>query len=152
MTPDDVRDIFDRALRATRDLGHMAARMDALRRVPMGSGISRAAHGVSSDPTAETGTAIADGDDEMRRMEASCRAAVGEAASLASGIRIGLGVAYGDVLEDHYIRDLGWDAVAMAHGVSRRTVIRHCDVAFDWVASVGLANARAGCQGRAGAG
>lgn len=147
MTPDDVRDVFERALQARRDLDHMRARIEALSSPSLSSGIPQAISGGRSDPTGTAASALADGEEEMRRMEAECLSRIGQARRLVAGVRRGLGLTYGDVLHDRYVGGLTWAAVAMVNHISRTTTKRYRDVAFDWIASVGILRAEAGDMG-----
>lgn len=144
MTPEDVRDLFEGALRARHDLEHMRFRLEALRSPVLSPGIAQVVQGGKSDPTAVVGSALADGDDELHRMEAVFRERIGEAAELIQGVRQGLGLVYGDVLADHYLGGLSWDVAARLNDVGKTTALRYRDVAFDWIASVGMAHARRG--------
>ena len=67
-----------------------------------------------------------------------------EVQAIITGTRSGLGVIYGDILEDRYIRGLGYEAVALLNGISRTTAIRYRDIAFDSISSVGPNRAKAG--------
>ena len=151
MTPDDVRDLFDRALAARREIRRMRHRLEALKSPTMSAGIPQAVHGGMSDPTASAASALVDEEGEMRQMERSCLAVIDEAREIVRGVLKGLGVSYANVLDDHYIRDLSWDAVAALNGISKSSALRYRDVAFDWIATVGVVRAKSGEGGDAAA-
>lgn len=141
LSPIEVRDIFEHALQTKNDLKHLRKRLEAMQDPSLSGGIPTAIHGGLSDPTANSGTALADYSDEYRQTEARYISELSKVKELCSGIRIGLGLVYGDILEDYYVRGLGWKQVAKANFVSVNTAQRKRDVAFDWVSDVGLEKA-----------
>lgn len=144
MTPAEVRDMFESALRAKRETDHIIHRIEALSSPVLSAGIASAVHSGKSDPTAKAGSMLADERDASRKIIAQYQEMTAEVQSIINGTRIGMGVIYGDILEDRYIRGLGYDAVALLNGVSRTTVIRYRDIAFDGIASVGPSKAKTG--------
>ena len=89
------------------------------------------------DPTA--GRALAESSVvEAARAEAcAIEDAIGAALALIEGVRRGLGEAYADVLERHYVDGASFSDVADEMGITKMTAINRRDVACDWVDMVG---------------
>lgn len=144
MTSEDVRDLFECLIDARRELERKRHRIEALRSPAMSSGIAHAIQGSESDPTAIAGCALADEADDLGRSEDDYHRRLEDADALICGIRKGLGSVFGDILEDRYVRGLAYDTVARINNMSRTTVCRYRDTAFDAIASVGTIRAREG--------
>lgn len=147
MTPDEVRDIFEGHLQSKRDLELMRSRVEALRSPTLSAGTAQVSGGGTSDPTATAGSALVDEAAQLERLEAAYRRSLERVAALIQGAREALGLAYGNVLEDRYVRGYEWSVVASLGNVSRKTAYRYRDVAFDWIASVGEYRAKEGAWG-----
>lgn len=137
MNQQEVRDIFEASRQAFSDLKHLRERLCRIESISMSSGIPTAIHGGKSDPTATAGMALADFDGESREIEAAAISKINRVKTLCAGIRRGLGLIYGDILEDYYVRGLSWAQVAIVDNVSKPTALRLRNTAFDWVAFVG---------------
>lgn len=148
MTPQDVRDVFERALQSKRDLEHLRFRMEQLRYKVGSNGIPTAMGGEPGDPVGKAATDIADFERKARRTEAELEAELANCSEVCEGLRKAFNLRLGDVLEDRYVNGLSWDDVAEVNDIGRRTAIRYRDAAFDWIADVGWERAKRG-EGKA---
>lgn len=144
MSPNEVRDVFERALEAKRDLDHLRARLGRLAEGSLPGGIPQAIHSGIAAPTERAGMELADASVELRRSEAALADEVARCERLCDGIGDAMGLVYGDILRDRYVGALAWERVAELNDVSKSTALRYRDVAFEWVASVGIHRAERG--------
>lgn len=146
MGPGEVRDIFEQALDARRQLDRLRQRLADLHgahhRSPLVGQPSGA--GTPGDPTARIGTELADERAGLLRAEQVLSERIERCRSLCDGVSAGLGWDHGVVLADHYLAGKEWGTIARSMGVSRNTVRRMAQTAFEWIANVGPGRAMAG--------
>lgn len=151
MSPLEVKDIFDEAREAKRDLDSMAARQLRIESSSMSSGIPQAVQGGKSDPTAVAGLALADLNDRRRETEALLNMRIERARELIEGVRrafkpsahsakVGRARA-ADILEDYYLHGLAWKQVAALNDIGKATALRVRDTVCEWISYVGFEKA-----------
>lgn len=129
-----ARAFFSSAAKAVKDMERWRVIADegvdalALPSSGHGSGVS--------DPTANRAIWLADHDDAARReaMEKleECERLIGAALIVISTVRKGLGSAYGDALDRHYIDGHTLGSIAEDLGVTKSAVHQRIGVALDW--------------------
>lgn len=149
----DAEAFFDATLAASRRLEGLQRRISAVEEELDSAGQGSPGfgpHGTSGgqpDPVF-SGTlrrmAARDRLGSLLRERADCEAQVGDCLAVIRGMAEALGEPTAECMEAHYVDGRPWAEVAESQGVTERTVLRRRSVAVDWLADVGLANARRG--------
>lgn len=96
------------------------------------------------DPTARAAMALISAREDEESTERALMREIERCRRVCDGIKKAIDKETGAILEDHYIGGLTWSAVAQAMRISEPTVYRKRNIAFDWIATVGLARAEDG--------
>lgn len=145
MTPEQVKEWFEAIGAHKTTLRRLRARREALESPTMGSSgqpiVSGGEHG---DPTARAALALIEARITEEETERQLADEIERCRRVCDGIGRATKRENGVILASHYIEGETWGVVARSIGVTPQTVYRMRDVAFDYVATVGLARAEEG--------
>ena len=144
MTKDEVRELFERCLQAVKDSESISNRLLQLHQLGKSSGMPKASGSSGfSDPTADSGTQLADVEDTLLEERDRLREVIEDCRLMCRGARSGVGHRDAAIVEDLYINGHTWRQTMVLNAVSSTSLLkRHRDRVFQWIADVGPARAK----------
>lgn len=144
MTPNEAKEWFKRCGRAREHYDMLMFQLKQAQTISHGSGMASVAGGGISDPTARTAQAVMEARAEFKDAEAELVETIEHCSRVCHGCGIALGHDVEFILAKHYVYGETVDRVASSMGISKATVNRRMNTAYEYVATVGLSNAEQG--------
>lgn len=144
MTPNEAKEWFKRCGRAREHYDILMFQLKQAQTINHGSSMASVGGGGVSDPTARTAQAVIDAKAEFAEAERELVDTIEHCSRVCHGCGLALGHDVEFILAKHYVYGETVESVAASMGISRATVNRRMNAAYEYVATVGLSNAELG--------